>query len=156
MALSRLAERGSAADSRVPGAATRGERARHSEPPGASARAGSGTPFEARDWLFFRSGERAEFVAVMNVTAITADADYSRVRTVDGAERLAHVPLGDWERRLPASEFLRIHRSSIVNLTFVTSIEPWTNGGFLVHVRDITAPLTMSRRYAGRMRARMG
>ena len=110
---------------------------------------------EPLDWLFIRSGERAEFVAVANVTAITANADYSRVRTVEGAERLAHVSLNEWERRLPVHHFLRIHRSAIVNVRFVTEVEPWTNGGFLVHVKGVAEPLKMSRRYAVHMRERM-
>ena len=116
----------------------------------------SARPLEPGDWLFLRSGEHAEFVSVTNVTAITADADYSLVRALDGTERLAHVSLNEWERKLPASDFLRIHRSAIVNLKFVAKVEPWTNGGFLVHVKGVVAPLTMSRRFAARMRSRMG
>jgi two-component system LytT family response regulator len=114
------------------------------------------TPLEIKDWLFLRSGERAAFVGVATITHITADGDYSCVRTAAGAEWFAHVPLGDWERRLPASDFLRIHRSTIVNLAFVTQVEPWSNHGFLVHLKGAAAPLTMSRRYAGKMRQNLG
>lgn len=89
-------------------------------------------------------------------TTPTADGDYSCVRTATGAEWFAHVPLNDWEQRLPARDFLRIHRSTIVNLRFVTKVEPWSNHGFLVHVKGTAAPLTMSRRYAGRMRENLG
>jgi two-component system LytT family response regulator len=113
-------------------------------------------PLDSRDWLFVRSGDRAEFVGVAGITHITAHGDYSLVRTRDGAERLLHVSLNEWERRLPANDFLRIHRSAIVNLQFVVKVEPWTNHGFRVHVKGALEPLTMSRRYAGRMRERMG
>ena len=113
-------------------------------------------PLDSRDWLFVRSGDRAEFVGIAGITSIAAEGDYSLVRTRDGSERLLHTSLNEWERRLPASDFLRIHRSAIVNLRFVTKVEPWTNQGFLVHVEGAPKPLTMSRRYAGRMRERMG
>ena len=121
-----------------------------------SSQARPAAPFEKKDWLFLRSGERAEFVSVATITHIVADGDYSCVITANGTKRLAHVPLSDWEQRLPASDFLRIHRSAIVNLRFVTKVEPWSNGGFLVHMKGTPAPLTMSRRYAGRMRESLG
>ena len=43
-----------------------------------------------------------------------------------------------------------------MNLEFVTKVEPWTNQGFQVHVKGAAGPLTMSRRYAARMRESMG
>jgi len=111
---------------------------------------------ETTDWVFIRAGERAEFVAVSTITHITAEGDYSMLHTADGVSRLAPSSLHLWERRLPASDFLRIHRSAIVSLRFVARVEPWTNQGFRVHVRGAREPLTMSRRYAGRMKARIG
>ena len=129
--------------------------AREAAPYAAPAMAREG-PLDSRDWLFVRNGERAEFVGVAGITHITADGDYSLVRTQDGARHLFHIPLNEWERRLPEKDFLRIHRSAIVNLRFVTRIEPWTNQGFRVFVEGAAEPLTMSRRYAGRVRARMG
>jgi two-component system LytT family response regulator len=127
------------------------EGSRPAGPPPRSERA-----LDARDWLFVRSGERVEFVGVASITHISADGDYSLVRSHDGSERLLHLALNEWERRLPSNDFLRIHRSTIVNLHFVTKVEPWTNHGFRVHVQGAPEPLTMSRRYAGRMRTRMG
>ncbi len=124
-------------------------------PPVAAPLEPESSPLESRDWLFLKSGERAEFVAVGDITHITAEGDYSLVHSVGGVSRLAHVSLQDWERRLPAQEFLRIHRSTIVNLRHVLRLEAWTNQGYRVHVRGVPEPLTISRRYAGRMKERM-
>jgi two-component system LytT family response regulator len=111
---------------------------------------------DTRDWLFLRDGEHAEFVAVATITHITAQGDYSSIVTSDGRDRLAHVALADWERRLPAGDFLRIHRSTIVNLGFVTRVEPEVEHRFVVHVKGAKEPLAMSRRHMARVRAILG
>jgi two-component system LytT family response regulator len=120
--------------------------------------AGTSSPvaYEPSDWLFLRDRDRVEFVAVASVTHLTSDGDYTHVWTADGTDRLAKISLNAWERRLPPGDFLRIHRSAIVNLRFVRSVEPATNHGYWVHVRGRNTPLTMSRRHASRMRQRLG
>lgn len=111
---------------------------------------------ESGDWLFLRSEHDAGFLSVEEISTIVACADYSIVRNSHGKERMVHVSLNDWERRLPPGDFARIHRSAIVNLRSVLSVEPVASGGYLVHVRGDAKPLTMSRRFAFRLKRRLG
>jgi DNA-binding LytR/AlgR family response regulator len=62
--------------------------------------------------------------------------------------------LRSWEERLPPKQFVRIHREALVNLQFVERIEEWSHEAYQVHVRGQAEPLTLSRRYAARLKSR--
>jgi two-component system LytT family response regulator len=109
------------------------------------------------DRLFLRLGQERAFVRVRDIAAIEADGDGS---TLLLAPPLVRKPssksLRDWEQRLPGRHFVRIHRSTIVNLEHVERLEPWSHAGQLVFLRGLNEPLTMSRRYGTRLRERFG
>ncbi len=119
--------------------------------PGAAA-----VPLDYADRLFLRLDDRMTFLRVDAIKYITAAADYSYLHTVDGKRRLVHKPLKDWEARLPANYFLRIHRSTIVNMEHVERLEPWSNYSYRVHLVGVDEPLSMSRRYALKAKDRLG
>jgi len=50
------------------------------------------------------------------------------------------------ERRLPAQSFLRIHRSTIVNVERIREVQPWFAGDYVLILGDGTK-LTTGRRY---------
>jgi two-component system LytT family response regulator len=92
---------------------------------------------------------------VRDIMAIEADGDGSTLRL---APHLTSEPsaksLREWEQRLPERHFVRIHRSTIVNLEYVDRLEPSSQSGQNVYVRGLTAPLAMSRRFGARLRDR--
>jgi two-component system LytT family response regulator len=85
---------------------------------------------------------------------VTAAGDATEVTTADGLCGRVPRSLKSWEERLPAKQFVRIHREAIVNLQFVERIEEWSHEAYQVHLRGQTSPLTLSRRYAARLKAR--
>ena len=109
------------------------------------------------DRLFLRLGDERAFVRVRDIVAIEAVGDGSMLRI---APQLSRKPsaksLREWEQRLPEQHFVRIHRSSIVNLEYVERLEPWSHGSHRVYMRGVAEPLTMSRRFAARLRDRFG
>jgi two-component system LytT family response regulator len=109
------------------------------------------------DRLFLRLGGERAFVRVRDIVAIEAEGDGSTLRL---APHLARKPsaksLREWEQRLPGRQFVRIHRSTIVNLEDVERLEPWSHAGQLVYLRGVAEPLTMSRRFGARLRERFG
>lgn len=107
-------------------------------------------PLEHEDWLFLSVGRQRRFLRVSDISHVTAAGDYSIVHTLDGEEIRVGRPLRQWQERLPGSHFLRIHRSSIVNLDRVTRVEPWSNYTHRVYLSGVKRPLTMSRHYARR------
>ncbi len=102
--------------------------------------------------FFLRFGKRERFVNIDDIVFIRAAGDYSEVITVRGHQALASNSLKEWERKLPPEQFVRMHRSTIVNLAYVEAVTPTTNNAFLVYVQGQPEPLRMSRRYASKIR----
>ena len=63
--------------------------------------------------------------------------------------------LSSLEKKLDPRQFVRIHRSSIVNLDRVQSLTPWSSGSFAVVLKDGTR-LTLSRRRRSRLEEALG
>lgn len=113
-------------------------------------------PLDYDDSLFLAVGETARFLRVNAIKCINAADAYSEITTTENQKLLVHKPLNEWEARLPAKHFVRIHRGAIVNLAFVERLEPWFNAAYRLHLRGLNEPLMMSRRYAARLKERMG
>jgi two-component system LytT family response regulator len=109
------------------------------------------------DRLLLRLGHERAFVRVRDIVAIEAEGDGS---TLCLAPKMAREPsaksLREWEQRLPDRQFVRIHRSTIVNLEYVERLEPWSHASQRVYLRGLAEPLTMSRRFGARLRDRFG
>ena len=109
------------------------------------------------DRLFLRLGPERAFVRVRDIVAIEADGDGSTLRLAPHLARKSSAKsLREWEQRLPDRQFVRIHRSTIVNLEYVERLEPWSHASQLVYLRGLPEPLTMSRRFGARLRDRFG
>ena len=107
------------------------------------------------DVLFLDFGSRSRFVHIRDFVFIRAAGDYSKVMTAQGREALVLSSLKQWEGRLPEEQFVRIHRSTIVNLEHVREVQASVNNASNVFVVGQEEPLRMSRRYASRIRERM-
>jgi len=94
---------------------------------------------------------------VRDIVAIEAEGDGS---TLCLAPHLTRKPssksLREWEQRLPDRQFVRIHRSTIVNLDYVERLEQWSHASQHVYLRGLTEPMIMSRRFGARLRDRFG
>ncbi|MDQ2669577.1 MAG: LytTR family DNA-binding domain-containing protein [Gemmatimonadota bacterium] len=110
-----------------------------------------------QDRVFLRLGQERAFVRVRDIVAIEAEGDGS---TLLIAPQLARKPtarsLREWEQRLPDRHFVRIHRSTIVNLEYVERLESWSHASQRVYLRGLKEPVTMSRRFGARLRDRFG
>jgi DNA-binding LytR/AlgR family response regulator len=60
----------------------------------------------------------------------------------------------EWEERLTPKYFVRIHRSTIVNLEYVEKVEKWFNASYRVYIQNVNEPFQMSRRYASKLKER--
>jgi two-component system LytT family response regulator len=68
---------------------------------------------------------------------------------------LVRETLQSLEGRLDPDQFIRIHRSTIVNLDRVQEIEPYFHGDYIVKLRD-GQRLTLSRTYRERVQRQFG
>ena len=117
-------------------------------PPGAALR--------LDDTVFLRSGQRARFAAVMEISVISAHDNYSEVQLADGAKIFLRKSLKAWEDTLPATHFMRVHRTQIVNLTRVTGYERDGEEHTRLFVTGVTEPVVASRDRWTDLRDRLG
>jgi two-component system LytT family response regulator len=113
-------------------------------------------PLAYDDRLFLRIDDRMAFLAVRDVTAVVADGDNASLWLANGRVVRVRKSLRAWEARLPAKQFVRIHRSALVNLTAVERVEEWSHFTYRIYVRGYREPLEMSRRYGARVREQLG
>jgi two-component system, LytTR family, response regulator len=110
---------------------------------------------EHDDFLFLTVGQNSRFLRVSEIKYVSAADAYSEIITTDEQKALVLKPLIEWEERLPEKHFARIHRSTIINIEFVERVEKWFNYSFKVYLRGIKEPLTMSRRYAAKLKGKL-
>lgn len=101
--------------------------------------------------LVVRDGSKVSFVRTEEIDWIDASGNYARLH-VNGGVHLLREPLKVLETRLDPERFLRVHRSAIVNLERITSVEPYFHGEYTLTLRDGTK-LTSSRTHSVRLRA---
>jgi len=98
--------------------------------------------------IVVKSRDRIYFVKAEDVAWIEAAADYVHVHA-DGKRHIVRAKIGEMERRLDPRRFVRIHRSTIVNLDRICELRPHYHGEYQVILRDNTE-LTLSRGYRSR------
>lgn len=111
---------------------------------------------ESGDRLFLSLDNQMRFLEINQIIAISALGDYTELCCLDGKKYLTPKPLKIWEARLPEKDFIRIHRSTIIHMGHVNRLESWFNAAFRVHMKGIEVPFIMSRRYASRIKQKLG
>ncbi|MVN77786.1 response regulator [Hymenobacter sp. HMF4947] len=96
--------------------------------------------------LLIKQPGRYYFVPTAQVQYLEAAANYVTVHA-QGTEHVLRATLSQLERQLDPAQFLRIHRSLIVNMQQVKELHPWAHGEFLLTLHDGTH-LSSSRSYS--------
>src|SRR5262249_43317764 len=78
---------------------------------------------------------RVYAVRVDAVESIEAAGHYLELRTATGSH-LVRQPIAAIERRLDGARFVRIHRSTIVNLEYIRELLPALHGEFVVVLKS--------------------
>jgi two-component system, LytTR family, response regulator len=100
--------------------------------------------------LAVKGDGRVVFVRTADVDWIEAMDNYVRLH-VGRETHLMRETLSHLEQRLNAQSFLRIHRSTIVNVDRIREVQPWFAGDYVLILGDGTK-LTTGRRYRGAVR----
>ena len=111
---------------------------------------------EIDDRLFLELGENSRFLQIENISHICASGDYTEIFMSDCEKILVEKSLKEWEERLPKKFFLRIHRSTIINLNEIESIETLYNRTMEVSLKNVTRLFSVSRRYAAKLKEKFG
>jgi len=108
------------------------------------------------DRLFLEMGENSRFLQISEISHVSASGDYSELSMISGKKTLIEKPLKEWEERLPEKHFIRIHRSTIINLNEIESIETLNNRTMEVSLKNVTRFFSVSRRYAAKLKEKFG
>jgi two-component system LytT family response regulator len=99
--------------------------------------------------LVVKTGGRIMFLRVEEIDWIEASGNYVTLH-VASASYLIRQTMNDLEASLNPQQFLRIHRSTIVNIDRVKELQPLFHGDFAMILQNGTR-LTLSRNYRNRI-----
>lgn len=94
----------------------------------------------------------SKFIKINSIAFIEAVGNYSKIVTIEGKHCLVLKTLKQWQKELPAINFIRIHRSSIINIEHVDHIEKYSNTHHKAFLKNIPEPLEVSRRFASKLK----
>jgi len=102
-----------------------------------------------------RVGDRVEFIDVADVTHF-----YAEDKLTFAATRAKHYALdnsiADLEQKLEPRRWVRIHRSTLLNVDAVKELRTWFGGKLLVRLKDGKTELQVARDRASEVKARLG
>ncbi len=104
------------------------------------------------DKIFIQANGSPHLIKINEILFITAERQYSSIKLLEGKSYLLRKSVSKWEELLPCKNFLRIHRSTIINIDYLVKMEKWYNSSFLVHLKNIPEPFEISKRYATKLR----
>ena len=109
---------------------------------------------EYRDRFVVRTGSRFRVIRAGDVDWVEAADNYVRLH-VGKEALLLRETMSELDRVLDPRRFVRIHRSTILNVDRIHTIESWGAGEFLFVLSDGTK-LASSRGYRDRLRSVLG
>ncbi|WP_260706954.1 LytR/AlgR family response regulator transcription factor [Edaphobacter flagellatus] len=119
------------------------------DPQGAQPKSPNGTPYTTR--IVFKSKGRILFLPVSEICWIGAEENYVRICT-QSETHLLRETMTRLEEKLDPNTFMRVHRSSIVNLQYVKEVRPEVDGEYGVHMLN-GQKIAMSRGYRSRIKS---
>lgn len=106
------------------------------------------------DRIVVRSHGHVYFLQTRNILWVEAEGDYVTIHTA-GKSHLLRETMRNMEQRLDAHGFKRIHRSAIINLSFVSELQSNRNNDYNVVLTDGTV-LNLGRSYKDALYASLG
>jgi two-component system LytT family response regulator len=102
------------------------------------------------DRLLVRSGEKIVPVRAVDIEWIEAADDYA-ILHAGTTKHLCNLGLGEIEKRLSPQQFMRVHRSAIINIARIRHLEKDGEGGMIATMAS-GEEVKVSRRYAAALR----
>ena len=96
--------------------------------------------------LYLPDKRNGSFIKISEIKYIQADTYISKIVIDDNKTISLNQTLKRWEEKLPDKQFLRIHKSYIVNLNFIDKVIKKPNQTYEVYISGDGSCLPMSRR----------
>ena len=85
--------------------------------------------------IFVKTGSRIDVIPISEIIRIDAQDDYAEIITKEKSY-LKKETMNFLEKNLPPSNFIRVHRSSIINSDYMDKIEKYGKESYLVILKD--------------------
>ncbi|MEM6361017.1 MAG: LytTR family DNA-binding domain-containing protein [Bacteroidota bacterium] len=118
-----------------------------------SLKTGEGESKKYSTHLFVQKSEKLLNIEVNDILHLEASGDYT-VLTTKNDQFLSSSGIGKLESKLDPEKFIRIHRSTIINLSYLKEIEKHFNGGLIVKMENAKS-FPVSRTYAKQIRKKV-
>ena len=102
-----------------------------------------------------RVGDRVEFVEVSQVTHFYAK-DKLTFAVTAAKHHALDLSIAELEQKLPPARWVRIHRSTLLNVDAVKELHNWFGGKLLVKLKDGQTELQVARERAAEVKAKLG
>ena len=112
-------------------------------------------PRKTLDKIVLKGDHRVRLLPVEQITWVEAEGMYVRIHTRDGGAHLQRGLIGTLEQSLDPRQFVRIHRSAIVNIDLVSELRQDAHGDHIAILRGGTE-VRVGRRFKDRLRERLG
>ncbi|CDO03397.1 Sensory transduction protein LytR [Oceanobacillus picturae] len=89
-----------------------------------------------------------------DILYLSREDKFTKIFTAD-KEYHVRATLKDLEARLAGFEFFRIHKSYVVNLSYVKMLTPWFNGAYQLKLEGKEEALAVSRNYVKALRSKL-
>lgn len=96
------------------------------------------------------------FVNISEILSIIALSEYTQLELDDGSKYVIRKLLKDWEDLLPDHEFIRIHRSTIVNINGIKKIESWYKRSMKITMKFSEKEFIVSQRFTAKIKSNLG
>jgi hypothetical protein len=81
-----------------------------------------------------KTGQKIQMIAISDVLYLMADGDYVLIHTADG-KYLKEQTMKFFEEHLPPDQFVRVHRSSIVQVSYISRIELYEKQNYRITLK---------------------
>jgi len=107
------------------------------------------------DRVVLKEANRVRLLPVNQIVWVEAEGVYVKFHTRDGKAHLQRGLLISLESTLDDSQFVRIHRSAIINIDMIEELRQDAHGEYVVLLRNGTE-VRVGRRFRMRLQARLG
>jgi two-component system LytT family response regulator len=102
-----------------------------------------------------RVGERVQFIEIAEITHFYAK-DKLTFAVTAAKHHALDLSIAELEQRLPPARWVRIHRSTLLNVDAVKELHTWFGGKLLVKLKDGRTELHVARERAAEVKDRLG
>ncbi len=107
---------------------------------------------ENKHWIFIDTKQIKKFIKIESIKYISAAGVMTVLFLEDGEKIELRKSVSEWERRLDKNNFVRVNRSTVLNLNYIENIGQWSSRTIIVRLYGMDEPLIISQRYSKKLK----